>query len=138
MSDSIKRIRFEVNDSGIGITNEDQGKLFKFFGKVGANQEDINPTGIGLGLTICQKILTQFSSELHVTSVFGQGSTFFFNIDLKVSTSSNQRRSFRNNLVSSENLSLLSHSEIIAQVPETNGYYINGRFQNYKNASDQR
>ncbi len=36
-NDSFKRIRFEVKDSGIGITNEDQGKLFKFFGKVGAN-----------------------------------------------------------------------------------------------------
>lgn len=42
-----------MKDSGIGIKDEDIGKLFKFFGKVGTNNEEINPTGIGLGLTIC-------------------------------------------------------------------------------------
>jgi signal transduction histidine kinase len=46
-------IRFEVQDTGIGIKDEDYSKLFKFYGKVGANSDDINPTGIGLGLTIC-------------------------------------------------------------------------------------
>src|SRR3569833_1170286 len=45
-------IRVCVTDTGIGIKEEDQGKLFKFFGKVGQDNEVINPTGIGLGLTI--------------------------------------------------------------------------------------
>jgi K+-sensing histidine kinase KdpD len=34
------------------------------FGKVGYNNEKINPSGIGLGLTICNKILGQMGSEL--------------------------------------------------------------------------
>ena len=55
--DVIYHISVEVTDSGIGIKEEDQDKLFKFFGKIGHNNETINPTGIGLGLTICQKIL---------------------------------------------------------------------------------
>lgn len=53
----IVRLRFSVEDNGIGIKDEDKTKLFKMFGKVGYDNEKINPHGIGLGLTICNKIL---------------------------------------------------------------------------------
>ena len=43
-------------DSGIGIKKEDIPKLFKVFGRVG-DAVNNNPSGIGLGLTICNKIL---------------------------------------------------------------------------------
>lgn len=62
-----------VEDSGIGIAEEDQKKLFKFLGKVGANNEEINPDGAGLGLTICDKILGKFGSKLKVSSVVNEG-----------------------------------------------------------------
>lgn len=75
-------MRIAVIDSGIGIKEEDQSKLFKFFGKVGANNEVINPTGIGLGLTICSNILEQLKSELRVKSQLNKGSTFYFDIPL--------------------------------------------------------
>jgi K+-sensing histidine kinase KdpD len=52
------------------------------FGKVGYNNEKINPSGIGLGLTICNKILGQMGSELQVQSEFGSGTIFFFVVDL--------------------------------------------------------
>ena len=52
----------------MGIKQEDKVNLFKIFGKVGFNNEEINPQGIGLGLTICNKILGQMSSELHIDS----------------------------------------------------------------------
>jgi hypothetical protein len=55
--DNHQRVVFAVSDSGIGIKEEDQSKLFRFFGKVGENNEEINPQGIGLGLTICNKVL---------------------------------------------------------------------------------
>ena len=42
----------------------------------------MNPTGIGLGLTICNKILNQFGSHLQIDSIFGEGSTFYFTIEL--------------------------------------------------------
>ena len=57
-----------MTDTGIGIKEEDQGKLFKFFGKVGENNDEINPYGIGLGLTICNKILNQLGGEMKVKS----------------------------------------------------------------------
>jgi signal transduction histidine kinase len=52
-----------VEDSGIGIKEEDKCKLFKVFGKLGGETcNSINPQGIGLGLSICNKILSQFKS----------------------------------------------------------------------------
>jgi signal transduction histidine kinase len=50
------RLLFEIEDSGIGIKEEEFGRLFKIFGKF-ENTDSINPSGIGLGLTICNKIL---------------------------------------------------------------------------------
>lgn len=49
-------VLFTVEDSGIGIREEDYDKLFKVFGKL-RQKQNVNPTGIGLGLTICNKIL---------------------------------------------------------------------------------
>ena len=63
-------------------------KLFKFFGKVG-NNEDMNPSGIGLGLTICNKILYELGSALTVTSKFNYGTTFSFELALKYIEESN-------------------------------------------------
>ena len=71
-----------MTDTGIGIKEEDQGKLFKFFGKVGENNDEINPYGIGLGLTICNKILNQLGGEMKVKSTEGVGTTFYFELDL--------------------------------------------------------
>jgi len=53
-----------VSDTGVGIKEEDLSKLFKVFGKVGEKSQSLNPTGIGLGLTICNKILEQVESKL--------------------------------------------------------------------------
>ena len=50
-------IEFSVIDSGIGIKQADQEKIFKLFGKVFHDNEQINASGIGLGLTVCNNIL---------------------------------------------------------------------------------
>ena len=52
-------VKVLVEDSGLGIKDEDKGKLFKMFGKLKQDSEDINPHGIGLGLTICNSVLSQ-------------------------------------------------------------------------------
>jgi signal transduction histidine kinase len=76
-----KRLIFSVEDSGIGIKEEDYEKLFKIFGKL-EQTENVNPSGIGLGLTICNKILHEMGSKLEIKSTYGIGSTFYFIIDL--------------------------------------------------------
>ena len=70
-------IRFEVQDSGIGIDPSKCEKIFEAF-----EQEDVSITkkygGTGLGLTISNKILSQMNSRLRVESEVGKGSLFYF------------------------------------------------------------
>ncbi|MEN9685267.1 MAG: hypothetical protein RLZZ28_1053 [Bacteroidota bacterium] len=75
-------IRFSVKDTGIGINPENQQKIFEAF-----SQEDASTNrkygGTGLGLTISKQLLTLMGSELKLASIPGQGSTFFFDLEVK-------------------------------------------------------
>lgn len=75
--------RFAVRDTGIGIKLEKQQKIFDAF-----SQEDSSTTkrygGTGLGLTISNQLLRMMGSKLQLNSTPGQGSTFFFDLNLKV------------------------------------------------------
>jgi K+-sensing histidine kinase KdpD len=57
------------------------------FGKVGSHNEKLNPHGIGLGLTICNKILGQMGSELKLISEYGEGAEFFFELEVPIEIS---------------------------------------------------
>jgi len=77
------RVRFEVEDTGIGISTESQKIIFESF-----KQEDntIARTygGSGLGLAISKQIVELMGSKLCVESVKNVGSKFYFSVDLKV------------------------------------------------------
>jgi PAS domain S-box-containing protein len=81
-SDAQTTFRFAVRDTGIGIKEDKQSKIFDAF-----SQEDGSTTkkygGTGLGLTISNKLLGMMGSRLQLQSVVGLGSTFFFDITLK-------------------------------------------------------
>ena len=47
------KLKFSIEDTGIGIKEEDMGNLFKMFGTIQQFTDEVNPQGIGLGLTIC-------------------------------------------------------------------------------------
>jgi signal transduction histidine kinase len=66
-----------VKDTGYGISKEDQGKLFKLFGKL-TQKNGLNKQGIGLGLHICKQICELFDGSIDVESEIGMGSKFFF------------------------------------------------------------
>lgn len=59
----------EVQDTGIGIKNEEINQLFKFFGKV-EHSKKINKGGMGFGLSISKMILQQMNGEISVKSEF--------------------------------------------------------------------
>ena len=72
-----------VSDTGIGIKEEDLKKLFSAFERI---EEERNRTieGTGLGMNITKQLLTMMGAELSVSSVYGQGSNFSFQIAQKV------------------------------------------------------
>ncbi|CAD8096816.1 unnamed protein product [Paramecium sonneborni] len=80
--DSPNEICIEVKDTGVGMREEDQPKLFKAFAKI-ENKEasQMNAQGVGLGLLISNSIATQLNSEqrgLGFRSVYQEGTTFCF------------------------------------------------------------
>lgn len=68
-------IKFQVQDSGIGLTEEQIGKLFNAF-----TQADASTTrkygGTGLGLAISKRFCQMMGGDIDVTSVYGEGATF--------------------------------------------------------------
>ena len=68
-----------MTDTGVGISEIDQQKLFQLFGKL-SQTSNINANGIGLGLNICKKICEAFDGTIVVKSVQNEGSTFTFSM----------------------------------------------------------
>jgi signal transduction histidine kinase/DNA-binding NarL/FixJ family response regulator len=76
-------IRFEVVDTGTGITPDQAEKIFLPFEQVGNQKRQTE--GTGLGLAISQKIVSLMGSQIQVQSEFGKGSTFWFEAELRES-----------------------------------------------------
>jgi len=73
----------EVIDTGIGIKEEDLERGFVAYNRM-EEARNRNVEGTGLGLTIITGLLHLMGSELQVRSVYGEGSTFFFDVEQKV------------------------------------------------------
>ena len=72
-------LKFVVKDTGIGIKDEDIGKLYDAFERI-EEKRNRNIQGTGLGINICVQLLTLMGSKLLVDSVYGLGSQFSFSI----------------------------------------------------------
>jgi signal transduction histidine kinase/ActR/RegA family two-component response regulator len=77
-------IKFSVEDTGIGIKDEDKAKLFKIFGKLENDQYGVNHQGVGLGLNISNNLVWALCDGcregIKVESEYGKGSKFTFMI----------------------------------------------------------
>ncbi len=73
-------LRFEVQDTGVGISAENQKKIFEPFEQVGSKQ--MQRKGTGLGLAITRDIVAVMGGQIQVRSELNVGSCFWFNIDV--------------------------------------------------------
>ena len=76
-------IRVSVIDTGIGIKPEDMEKLFAKFERI-EERRNRRIEGTGLGMSITRSLLEMMGSKLEVESVYGQGSTFSFDLEQRV------------------------------------------------------
>jgi len=73
------RVRFEVQDTGIGIPPQAQETVFQPFHQVDSTRSRLRG-GTGLGLAICQRITEAMGGHIELSSRPGQGSTFSFTL----------------------------------------------------------
>jgi len=74
------KIRFQIEDTGVGIASEDLEKIFQPFQQTG--DQSYKAEGTGLGLPITKRLVEMMGGTLQVKSVLGQGSTFWMLLDL--------------------------------------------------------
>jgi signal transduction histidine kinase/CheY-like chemotaxis protein len=111
-------VRFCVKDTGIGISPEQQQKIFEAF-----SQADISTTrkygGTGLGLNISFKLIEMMGSELKLKSDISQGAEFYFDLSMQKTESSLMRIVEYSNYL---NVGIISQQEDIQSILNQNLY----------------
>jgi signal transduction histidine kinase len=75
-------VRIEIEDNGIGIKEEYLGDIFNPFR---CFQAEHGSDGVGIGLTVCKKIIKRHGGEMGIRSVYGHGTTIWFTLSLAAS-----------------------------------------------------
>ena len=79
-----KLLKIDIEDTGMGIKEEDQEKVFELFGT--ASEKRANPTGTGIGLAICKMITEKLGGSIFLDSSPMRGSKFTVTFQVKVAT----------------------------------------------------
>jgi len=80
-----QKIRFKIEDTGVGMTPEQLEKIFLPFEQVGDKNKQVE--GTGLGLAISRKLAELMGSEIRVESTLEVGSQFWLDLDLEIASS---------------------------------------------------
>jgi signal transduction histidine kinase len=78
------RVEVAVQDTGVGIAPEEQGRVFEEFGQ--ARSASGQGEGTGLGLTLCKRFVELHGGTIAVASELGRGSTFTVSLPMRQPT----------------------------------------------------
>ena len=103
-------LRFEVRDTGVGLSESQQQLIFQSFMQVDETRHR-RQGGTGLGLTISKQLVELMGGEIAVKSQENVGSTFYFEINLPIETPSKPRRALNGKkvLIAVKNTSFGEH-----------------------------
>jgi signal transduction histidine kinase/HPt (histidine-containing phosphotransfer) domain-containing protein len=82
-ADGEDRVRFSVTDTGIGISPEDQARLFQPFVQTAADTT-LHVGGTGLGLSICQRLAKMMGGSIEMASEVGKGTRMILELSLPI------------------------------------------------------
>jgi signal transduction histidine kinase/CheY-like chemotaxis protein len=108
-----------VSDSGIGLSNEQQERIFEAYSQATASTTR-KSGGTGLGLTISSKIMKSMGTELKVKSQEGKGATFYFVLTLKIDTKSLENEAKKRELEKEDSKDTHSFTNMNVLVAEDN------------------
>ncbi len=111
-------LKIEVIDSGIGISTEQQARLFQSFEQADGSIAR-KYGGTGLGLAICKKIVNMMNGEIWIESELGKGATFAFTV--KLQRSKNAKPTVLSPQIDRKNLRILA----VDDSSETREYFVN-------------
>lgn len=77
-------LQFDIEDSGIGIPQTEQGKIFAMYYQVQQGQDNLHAVGTGIGLAVSRKLARLMGGDITVDSEVGEGSTFTVTLTVPV------------------------------------------------------
>ena len=110
------RILFEVEDNGPGIPEDQHEKIFESFAQLERYNTQTSFKGTGLGLAIVTKLLLLFESKIQLKSEVGKGTTFGFELAMKIADSAENKEEKQKDLTFDNYKILVVEDNKISQI----------------------
>ncbi len=128
ISDDNISVKFMVKDTGVGISKEQEAKVFEAFTQANSSTSR-KYGGTGLGLTISAGLVTALGGALKVDSILGEGSVFHFTLDIPM------KKIERDNQVKAMKMAIYAPSDV--QIKDSD-HYLENYLLSFKHLSMMR